>query len=340
MNPTRREFLHRAVETGAAGALVAAAVNQVAPRIAAAKETVVNDLIVDTHQHLWDLDRLSLPWHKGAPEVLRRSYRPEDYAAATSGRNVRSVYMEVDVAEADHDKEAEYVVGLSRAKSGAMRAAVIGGRPASPQFGEYVKRHAASGLVKGVRQVLHNDDIPRGICLKDEFVRGVRLLGESGLSFDLCLRPTELADGAKLAELCPDTRFVVDHCGNADPKAFSERLAAAAPNEKPWHAVDVWKQDLAKLAAHKNTICKISGIIARAPKGWTADDLAPIVNYCLDTFGPERVVFGGDWPVCLLGGPLMSWIEALEKIIAGRPAAERTALLSGNAIRFYSLSLE
>jgi L-fuconolactonase len=159
------------------------------------------------------------------------------------------------------------------------------------------------------------------------------------MSFDLCMRPTELADGAKLAELCPDTRFVVDHCGNADPKAFSERLAKLAPNEKPWHAVDVWKQDLAKLAGRKNTICKISGIIARAPLGWTADDLAPVVNYCLDTFGPERVVFGGDWPVCLLGGPLMSWIEALEKIVAGRPAAERTALWSGNAMKFYSLAL-
>jgi len=340
MNTNRRVFLRRALETGASGALAAAVAHGLAPRTAAAKETIVNDLIVDTHQHLWDLDRLSLPWHKGAPEVLRRSYRPEDYAAATSGRNVRSVYMEVDVAEADHDKEAEYVVGLSRAKSGAMRAAVIGGRPASPQFGEYVKRHAAAGLVKGVRQVLHNDDIPRGICLKEEFVRGVRLLGENGLSFDLCLRPTELADGAKLAELCPDTRFVVDHCGNADPKAFSERLAKLAPNEKPWHAVDVWKQDLAKLAARKNVICKISGIIARAPQGWTADDLAPIVNYCLDTFGPERVVFGGDWPVCLLGGPLMSWIEALEKIVAGRPAAEQRALWSGNAVRFYSLNLE
>ena len=83
-----------------------------------------------------------------------------------------------------------------------------------------------------------------------------------------------------------------------------------------------------------------AGIIARAPKGWTADDLAPIVNYCLDTFGAERVVFGGDWPVCLLGGPLLSWIEALEQIVAGRSAAERTALWSGNAVKFYSLNLD
>ena len=124
MQATRREFLKQSAVVGAAACAVGPS-----SRLAA-KENEVNDLIVDTHQHLWDLDRLSLPWHQGAPEVLRRSYRPEDYAAATSGRNVKSVYMEVDVAEADHDKEADYVVGLSKAKSGAMRAAVIGGRPA------------------------------------------------------------------------------------------------------------------------------------------------------------------------------------------------------------------
>jgi L-fuconolactonase len=78
--------------------------------------------------------------------------------------------------------------------------------------------------------------------------------------------------------------------------------------------------------------------VARAPKGWTADDLAPIVNHCLDAFGPDRVVFGGDWPVCLLGSPLRDWITALREIIAERPAAEQRKLWSQNAIRFYGLT--
>ena len=291
-------------------------------------------LIVDTHQHLWDLKRLSLPWLDGAPAVLKHSYRPEEYAAATAGLNLRTVYMEVDVAEADHAAEADYVVQLCKARSGPMSAAVIGGRPAAPQFVDYVRRYAATGFVRGVRQVLHNDDIARGICLAPEFVAGCRTLGEHQLSFDLCMRPTELADGAKLASLCPNTRFIVDHCGNADPKAFRKHKGG----EKPWHEVDPWKRDMDRLAALPNVLCKISGIMARAPQGWTADDLAPIVNHCLDTFGPQRVVFGGDWPVCLLGGKLKEWIDALTTIVADRPEADRRGLWSENAVRYYRLT--
>lgn len=294
-----------------------------------------NPLIIDTHQHLWDLKRLKLPWLDGAPAVLKQTYGPKEYADATAGLNIRSVYMEVDVAETDQDAEAEYVIGLSKLRN-PMLAAVIGGRPASSRFTEYVKKHAATGVVKGVRQVLHNDNIPRGVCLADDFVRGCRTLGEHQLSFDLCMRPTELVDGAKLAGLCPNTRFIVDHCGNADPKAVRKFPGVT---EKPWHEMDQWKRDMDRLAAEPNVICKISGIMARAPEGWMPEDLAPIVNHCLDTFGMQRVVFGGDWPVCLLGGKLMEWIDALTLIVNPRPEADRRALWSENAIRYYGLTV-
>jgi predicted TIM-barrel fold metal-dependent hydrolase len=212
---------------------------------------------------------------------------------------------------------------------------VIGGSPASQDFKEYLVRHAASGLVKGVRQVLHAPKAPRGKCLTDEFVRGVRILGKRGLSFDLCMRPTELADAVRLSELCPETRFILDHCGNADPKAFQ---AKRDPSDKPLHEVDEWRRGIDALAARSNVICKISGIVARAPKGWQARDLAPIVNHCLDAFGPDRVVFGGDWPVCLLGAALREWVEALRQIVAGRSLADQRKLWSANARRFYGLA--
>jgi L-fuconolactonase len=93
------------------------------------------------------------------------------------------------------------------------------------------------------------------------------------------------------------------------------------------------------LAARKNTICKISGIIARVPKEWNAEDLAPIVNHCLDTFGPDRVIFGSDWPVCLLGAPLKEWVAALRQIIAERPAEEQQKVMAENATAFYKLGV-
>jgi L-fuconolactonase len=322
MSLTRREFMQ-----STAAALAAPTIASVA----LAADDAPDALIIDTHQHLWDLSRQKLPWLESAEEVLKHDYRTEEYLAATKGLNVRAVYMEVDVAPEEEAAEAEFVIGLCRDKDKPTIAAVIGGRPASPDFEAYVKRFADSGYVKGVREVIHNERSPAGYCLREEFVLGIRTLGKHGLSFDLCMRPGELKDGLKLSELCPDTRFVLDHCGNADPKAF------AANRDKTSHDPEQWKRDIEALAGRPNVICKISGIVARAPKGWTAKDLAPVVNHCLDAFGPDRVVFGGDWPVCLLGAPLKDWITALHEIIAERPAAEQRKLWSQNAIKFYGL---
>jgi L-fuconolactonase len=248
---------------------------------------------------------------------------------------VKTVYMEVDVAADDKVREAQYVLGeCARPDESRMLGAVIGGDPSRPGFRDYIESLGRNPALKGVRQVIHNEDIPSGYCLREEFIRGVEFLGENGLSFDLCMRPNELSDARKLAERCPQTKFILDHCGNADPKAF---MKSAANSEPPAHGPDVWRGDIDALAKRDNVLCKISGIMARAPKGWSAGDLAPIVNHCLDAFGPDRVVFGGDWPVCLLGGKLREWIAALASIISERPEAEQRKLWSENAIREYRL---
>src|SRR5262249_17930264 len=138
---------------------------------------------------------------------------------ATEGLNVvKSVYMEVDVAPEQQAEEAEYVMDLCERDDNPMAAAVISGRPASETFEPYIRRFAASPYIKGVRQVLHGRT-PAGHCLSPEFIRGIRLLGDLGLSFDLCMRAEELADGAKLIDACPNTRFILDHCGNANVQA-------------------------------------------------------------------------------------------------------------------------
>jgi L-fuconolactonase len=326
MPVSRRSFL-----AATAGALAAHA--WTSPVTAHAEQGT--PVIIDTHQHLWNLERLQLPWLQDAPAVLKRSYNPEDYAEATRGLDVRAVYMEVDVDTADHDKEAEYVTGLCQSADSLTRAAVIGGRPASESFGAYIQRQLASGKVRGVRQVLHNPGNPAGVCLAEAFVRGVRLLGDNGLMFDLCMRPGELRDGIRLSELCPDTRFVLDHCGNADVKAFHPSLRG---EQNASHDVEAWKRDIAAFSQRPNVVCKISGIVASAPAGWKPEHLAPIVDHCLDAFGPDRVVFGGDWPVCLLGSPYRGWVDALTTIIASRPDTDRQKLWSGNARRIYQLA--
>src|SRR5262249_6037481 len=151
-----------------------------------------------------------------------------------------------------------------------------------------------------------------GYCLHPSFVRGVRLLGELGLSFDLCFKAAGLPDAAKLIEACPDTRFILDHCGNPDL-----RVKDHGP----------WRKDLAVVAGKKTSVCKVSGFIASAkPDGWTVEQLAPVVNHVLDSFGPDRVMFGGDWPVCTLAASLGQWAGALRTIVRDRKPEDQRKL--------------
>ncbi|MBI3960003.1 MAG: amidohydrolase family protein [Chloroflexi bacterium] len=294
--------------------------------------------IVDTHQHLWDLDKFRLPWLADVP-ALRQSYRTSDYLAATAGLGVvKAIYMEVDVAAEQQRAEANALIDLCALEDTPTVAAVISGRPASPDFAAYIRHYAAYPAIVGVRQVLHVHDAPRGLCLTPQYVENIRLLGELGLSFDICMRPGELGDAVKLAAQCPDTRFVVDHCGNGNPYVIAGE--EPLPSENPFsHTRAQWMADMAALAALPNTICKISGIVASTRPGWTAVDLAPAVNHCLDSFGFDRVVFGGDWPVCTLGagGSYGAWVAALKTIVARRSSREQAALFHDNALAFYGL---
>ena len=291
--------------------------------------------IVDTHQHLWDLSLFKPPWLATAPPVIAEQHVTADYLKATEGLNVvKAVYMEVDVAPSQQVQEAKHVIGLCKSDLHPTVAAVISGRPNSDGFAKYIGQFQDSPYIKGVRQVLQVPGTPAGYCLQPQFVKSVQLLGEMGMSFDLCMRPRELADGLRLAKQCPDTRFIVDHCGNADPKAFKKSESTS----EPWHDADGWKRDIEALGKNDRVVCKISGIVARAPQGWQPDDLVVIINHCLDSFGPDRVMFGSDWPVCKLGGSLKQWVDALKVVIADRPLADQKKLLHDNASAFYGLA--
>lgn len=328
-NSSRRQFL-----AVTASALAASANSAVAGKPTGDDATAIT--IVDTHQHLWDLSKIQPPWLSDAPKILSQTYGLAEYAKATEGLNVvQAVYMEVDVSPEDQTKEADTLIGICRAGGSPTVAAVISGRPGNESFATYIKGYRTATEIKGVRQVLHAESAVKGLCLQPRFVASMRLLSELGMSFDLCMRPGELSDGLALAKQCKDTRFVVDHCGNASPAAFlPDNLRKDAPKHDPQQ----WRDDIAALADCSNVICKISGVIASAPKDIPfAESLAPIVNHCFDRFGSERVVFGGDWPVCLLGGSYKDWVLALKQIIANRPLGDQKKLMHENARKFYRL---
>jgi L-fuconolactonase len=313
----RREFLAAAAGTAAALSVPTAAPAQDKPAMLPA---------IDTHQHLWDLKQFKLGWLKPG-DALDASYTPTEYAQAIDGLNVvKSVYMEVDVVPEQQQKEADYVVALCEGGKTPMRAAVISGRPNSDGFAKYANQFKGHKYVKGIRQVLHVKETTPEYYLDPKFVTGIQLLGELGLSFDLCMRPAELSEAAKLVDKCPGTRFILDHCGNPRGDFTKEQWAK-------------WAADMAALAGRKNVVCKVSGFIANGfEKGkWKPADLAPAIDGTIAAFGIDRVMFGGDWPVCTLAATYKEWLTALREVIAARPVADQKKLLHDNAAAFYGL---
>lgn len=332
--PTRREFLSRSASTGTALAGLAAGLNwardgwlDVAQSAEPARETTPVP-IVDTHQHLWDLSRFRLAWQqKDGLEPLRRDFLMPDYLEATRGLHVvKTVYMEVNVDPAQQTQEAKHVIALCERDDNPMAAAVIGGSPQTQGFADDIRPLAKSPYVKGVRTVLHDPDRPPGLCLRPQFVDSMKLLGDLGLSFDLCMRPDEIIDGVKLARQCPGTRFIVDHCGNmsvtSDDRALRQR----------------WMDGIHAAAEQENMVCKISGIVVTADPEWQPSDLAPNMNFCMEAFGDDRVFFGGDWPVCTLKATFAQWVDALKWIVRDRTPEFQRKLFHDNAVRFYGLA--
>lgn len=328
---TRRDFLIRGAAGTAASLTPAGAA--VGPLFASVpKDSPVDDKpipIVDTHQHLWDLDRFNLSWLKNdGVEPLRRSFVTADYLKAVRDSNVaRSIYMEVNVHPDQQTKEAEYVVGLCKDSDNPMTAAVVGGSPHEKGFAGYIRGLAASPYVKGVRTVLHDPDRPQGLCLRPQFIESMQLLGELKLRFDLCMRPEEIIDGARLAEKCPKTRFIIDHCGNMSVASTDRSVRAK------------WQQGMQAAAGLENTLCKISGIVVTAKDDqWKPADLADNVNFCLETFGEDRCFFGGDWPVCTLKSTYARWVDALKVVVKDRTPEFEKKLFHDNAVRVYELA--
>lgn len=284
--------------------------------------------IVDAHQHLWDLSRFKLPWIKSGEPPLGSSHTPNEYAEVTKGFNVvKAVYMEVGMAVEDRPREVDYIVELCRSGATPTCAAVVAGDPASPDFANAIAPFKGGKYVKGIRHMLHVEGVKASDGLKPEFLKGLRLLGEQGLSFDLCIRPGEIAEIDRIVGECPGTRFILDHCGNPN-RNFTPAETLA------------WKRGITALAARKNVVCKVSGIVVNGfVKGeWTADDLAPFVNAVLDVFGPDRVMFASDWPVCTLTATFAQWVNALRQIVGNRAEGEQRKLFHDNAVKFYGLA--
>lgn len=277
--------------------------------------------IVDAHVHLWDPRRLRMTWLDGN-DLLDQPYGPDEYRAHTAGLEVEAlVYVEVAVEPAYALLEIVRACHLahedSRLRAIVAHAPVEHGAPVRTYLDALT---ALDGPLRGVRRLLQGEADPR-FCLRPDFVRGVQLLAEYDLSFDICVYHHQLEAAVELVRQCPDVRFMLDHIGKPDIRGG---------------ALDPWREHMRALAALPNVVCKVSGMVTEADHAaWTPDDLRPYLAHVLACFGEDRVCFGGDWPVALLASPYRRWVETLDQLTAHLSPQAKRKLWNENARRFY-----
>jgi predicted TIM-barrel fold metal-dependent hydrolase len=277
--------------------------------------------IVDTHQHLWDLDQFSYSWVKSLP-ALDRSFRMVDYLEAVGGLDVvKSVHLEADVDESFMLEETEHLLKLADRADNPLEGIVACARPESPDFKSHIDRIARYSRVKGIRRVLHTQ--PDGLGQNSMFIENVASLSSYGFSFDICVLARQLPIAINLVSKCPDVTFILDHCGVPQVK---EKI------------LDPWRSHVAEIAKFPNVACKVSGLVAYAdPHSWTAKDLRPFVEHVLASFGWDRVMFGSDWPVCTLSATFRQWVDVLTSITQEAGELDQKKLFHDNAVRVYRL---
>lgn len=289
-------------------------------------------MIIDSHVHVWDLKQFRLPWLDHNGPVLNCDHSIKEYGQAAEGLNiVAAVYVEVNVEPGQRVEEARYAADLCKRRDTPFVGALAAADPRDAGFVGFLDRFKAERPIRGMRYFY-----PTGAANDPTWLRGLRELGRRGLTFDLQLGPASLADAAKTAAACPETHFILDHCGGADPKPFC-RESDGDPRAREIR--DRWRRGIEVIAKQPNVWCKISGVADTAlPGDAAAQDVEPIVNFCLDQFGLDRVLFGGNWPVCLKGTTLRQCVETLRQIVKGHTDADRRKLFCDNAIKAYRLS--
>jgi len=275
---------------------------------------------IDTHLHLIDPAHFSYAWTAAIPQLAGQAFRIEEYRVAAKGCGItESIFMEVDVPDEESAAECAFFCKLAENPANGVAGVIAACRPESEDFAARLEATRHPQLL-GYRRVLHTQ--PDELSTTSLFRNNVALIGKNGHTFDLCVLPRQLDAGAALVDACPDTTFILDHCGVPD----------LASGDLGW-----WREQLREISRRPNLACKISGIIAYASGEITAHTLRPVVEHAIDCFGWDRVVWGSDWPVCNLTRDLASWTQLLDEILASCSADELARLYHRNARQIYKL---
>lgn len=280
--------------------------------------------IIDSHIHLLDQRRFGYAWADGAP-MLKRDWTVDDLAACARPYTIEGlVFVEVDVDMPQYLDEADWLESLAKRDKRVLGAVACLPLERGKAIEAEIARIAKLSVIRGVRRLIQNQPDPDYV-LKPGFLEAVRLLPKYDLSFDICIFHHQLPNTLEMMRRCPDVAFVLDHIAKPAIKTG---------------LIDPWRQQMREMAAMPNVVCKLSGLTTEADhEAWTREQLRPYIDHVIECFGPDRVMYGGDWPVCELAGAYVRWLETLDWATAGLSPAEKRKLFRNNAVKAYRLNV-
>lgn len=279
--------------------------------------------VVDAHHHFWHPGRYDYYWMAGeALAPIRRPFTPDDLRPVLAAAGVDATVLVQTVPSVDETREF-----MATAAATPFVAGVVGWvdltDPSVAETLADLKGRPDGDTLAGIRHMVHDEDDPEWL-LRPDVHRGLRTVADAGLAYDLLVRPRELPAALDTARAFPDLRLVIDHL--AKPPIASGETETWSGLMEPFRELD-------------HVSCKLSGMVTEADWiTWTTGDLRPYVHRALDVFGVERVMYGSDWPVCLLAGSYDTVKSALEEALPALSSEDRAKVFGGNAIRFYGLA--
>jgi len=274
--------------------------------------------VIDTHHHYWNYNPVEFDWIDEEMAVIRKSYLPEDLKATLSLTSVSGV---ITVQARQSLDETNWLLGLA-AENDFMKG-VVGWLPLhSNDFEKVLEEYQQNRWLKGVRHVIQGEPDPEFILGK-AFNAGISQLKKFNLVYDILILEHQLPNTIKFVDRHPKQQFVLDHI--AKPRIKANKL-------QPWAKL------LTELARRENVSCKISGMVTEADyKRWTPQQLEPYFNVVLEAFGPGRLMFGSDWPVCLVATDYKKWLAQVGKVVDGFSENEKELFFHKNAEKLYQI---
>jgi L-fuconolactonase len=277
---------------------------------------------VDAHHHIWDLSVLDHAWLHAVPfAAIRRTFTVDDLAPQARAVGVDATVLVQTVASPDETPEM-----LRTAAAHDLVGAVTGWvdltAPSVADDIEALRAGIGGSYLRAIRHLVQDEPDPDWLCRAD-VRRGLHAVAEAGLGYELLVKPPQLPSALRVVDELGDVEFVLDHCA------------------KPYIAdgiLEPWASQIRELATHENITCKLSGLVTEADwTEWKPASLRPYVDIIVEAFSPQRLMFGSDWPVCLLATSYSRWVAAVDELIAELTDDERNAITGGTARRFYGI---